>query len=54
MSETDPRDDVPDSDAERAGIVDQQDAALAAIEAEEASSDEAADDDPMAGEAPTG
>ena len=54
MSDTDPRDDVPDSDAERAGIVDQQDAALAAIEAEEADPDEPTGDDPMAGEAPTG
>jgi hypothetical protein len=49
MSGTDPRDDVPDSAAERAGIVDEQDAVLVAIE-----ENEELDDDPMAGEAQTG
>ena len=49
MSDTDPREDVPESAAEREGIVDQQDAALSAIEENEERAD-----DPMAGEAPTG
>ena len=48
---TDPTDHDEDSPsaAEREGIVDQQDAALSAIEEVEGD-----DDDPMAGEAPTG
>lgn len=54
MSDTDPRDDMPDSDADRAGIVDQQDAALAAIGEQEADAADDGGDDPMAGEAPTG
>jgi len=54
MSDSDPRDDVPDSDAERAGIVDQQDAARAAIEEVEGGADDESGEDPMAGEAPTG
>jgi hypothetical protein len=41
--------DRPDSAAEQEGIVDQQDAALAAIDEVEDQ-----DDDPMAGEAPSG
>jgi hypothetical protein len=49
MSNTDPREDVPDSAAEREGIVDQQDAALTAIE-----ENDDQDHDPMAGEAPSG
>jgi hypothetical protein len=49
MTDADPRDDLPDSAAEREGIVDQQDAALSAIE-----ENEDHDDDPMSGEAPTG
>jgi hypothetical protein len=58
MTDTDPRDDVPDSAAERAGIVDQQDAALAAIQNEDRAEggddlDEDVDDDPVQGEAPT-
>ncbi len=54
MADTDPRDtdrrdDEAASTAEREGIVDQQGAALAAIE-----ENEDPDDDPMRGEAPTG
>ena len=49
MTNDEPRDDDAPSTAEREGIVDQQDAALAAIEEVEAP-----DDDPMTGEAPTG
>jgi hypothetical protein len=47
------RDQVDDtaSDAEREGIVDQQDAALTAMEQD---ADDPAGDDPMTGEAPTG
>jgi hypothetical protein len=47
MSDAEPQ-DRPGSAAEREGIVDQQDAALAAIEEVEDQ-----DDDPMTGEAPT-
>jgi hypothetical protein len=49
MTDADPRDDLSDSAAEREGIVDQQAAALAAIE-----ENEERDEDPMEGEAPTG
>ena len=49
---TDHDDDSP-SAAEREGIVDQQDAALSAIDRAEAP-DEDTDEDPMRGEAPTG
>lgn len=56
MSDSDPRDDVPDSDAdaERAGVVDHKDAARAAIDELEAGADDESGEDPMAGEAPTG
>jgi hypothetical protein len=52
MSESEPRDESTSSpsEAERDGIVDQQAAALSAIEEVEG----ADDDDPMQGEAPTG
>jgi hypothetical protein len=53
MTDSEPRDDDAASNAEREGIVDQQDAALAAIDQAEAA-DAVTDDDPMAGEAPTG
>ena len=49
MTDTDPRDDDEASTAEREGIVDQQDAALSAIEEHEDQGE-----DPMQGEAPTG
>jgi hypothetical protein len=50
MADDRPRDEpVASSDAEREGIVDQQDAALSAVEELENP-----DDDPMQGEAPTG
>ena len=49
MTDAEPRDEPAPSTAEREGIVDQQDAILSAVEEVEAP-----DDDPMAGEAPTG
>ncbi|HEX5366134.1 MAG TPA: hypothetical protein VFW63_05665 [Acidimicrobiales bacterium] len=49
----DPQDESP-SAAEREGIVDQQDAALAAIEEIEGADDEEGDGDPMRGPAPSG
>jgi hypothetical protein len=49
MTDAEPRDDDAASNAEREGIVDQQDAALSAIDQADA-----ADEDPMGGEAPTG
>jgi hypothetical protein len=45
-------DEVHESTAEREGIVDQQDAALEAIE--ELEHGQGDDEDPMSGEAPTG
>jgi hypothetical protein len=53
MTDSEPRDDDAASNAEREGIVDQQDAALSAIDQAEAA-DEDTDEDPMRGEAPTG
>jgi hypothetical protein len=49
MTDAEPRDDDAASNAEREGIVDQQDAALSAI-----GQAEAADEDTMGDEAPTG
>jgi hypothetical protein len=50
MTDVRDRDEDAASTAEREGIVDQQDAALSAIEEIE----DTGDDDPMQGEAPTG
>ena len=53
MTNPEPRDDDAASNAEREGIVDQQGAALSAIDQAEAA-DEDTDEDPIGGEAPTG
>jgi hypothetical protein len=51
MTDARDRDEDAASAAEREGIVDQQDAALSAIEEE---IEDTGDDDPMQGDAPTG
>ena len=53
MTDAEPRDDDATANAEQEGIVDQQHAALSAIEQAEAA-DENTDEDPLGGEVPTG